>query len=373
MDVPFLAGFDDQLFGVAIAVEITSINFKQICAILVLYLLAVSLICPVSVSADENWGTFSVYFENDMFSGTDQHYTNGVKLSWISPDLTDYAKTDRLPKWSLSVIQHLPFINEPGLQRNVVLSVGQNMYTPSDIKHEALIEDDRPYAGWTYAGIGLHSKNQRRLDSMEIQAGIIGPDSFAEETQQWVHELRGLQRPNGWDNQVKNELGLAVVYERKWRFFSSDTLDTTGWDLIPHLGAALGNVYTYANAGVEARWGWNIPRDFGISLIRPAGESNAPVDSDDLRISLRRSFSLYVFIMADGRAVLRNIFLDGNTFAGSHDIDKTYFVTDLGAGAGLMLDRFKLCYTQVVRTKEFKKQKKNQVFGSITFSFTYRL
>ena len=26
---------------------------------------------------------FTVYFENDVFGGTDRHYTNGTKLSWI--------------------------------------------------------------------------------------------------------------------------------------------------------------------------------------------------------------------------------------------------------------------------------------------------
>jgi len=52
---------------------------------------------------------------------------------------------------------------------------------------------------------------------MEIQLGIVGPASFAEETQSLVHELLASQRPNGWDNQLKNEPGLAIIYERKLR------------------------------------------------------------------------------------------------------------------------------------------------------------
>jgi hypothetical protein len=31
---------------------------------------------------------FTFYLENDYFGGTDRHYTNGVKLSWLSRDLT---------------------------------------------------------------------------------------------------------------------------------------------------------------------------------------------------------------------------------------------------------------------------------------------
>jgi hypothetical protein len=80
----------------------------------------------------ERLGTFSLYFENDFFGGTDRYYTNGVKLSWISPDLSDYAESDRLPGWSLPYIRRMPFINEPGFARNIALSLGQNIYTPRD-------------------------------------------------------------------------------------------------------------------------------------------------------------------------------------------------------------------------------------------------
>lgn len=285
--------------------------------------------------------------------------------------MTGYAESGRLPDWSLPLIRRLPFINEPGLQRNVVLSIGQNMYTPGDTEAEVLLEDDRPYAGWTYFGIGLHSKNERRLDSMEIQLGMVGPASFAEQTQKLVHELIGSQRPNGWDNQINNEPGLAIIYERKWRLLHGGNVGKLGFDVIPHLGGALGNVYTYANAGMEARLGWNIPRDFGTSLIRPAGDSNAPLNAQDPRVSCDQRFGLYVFAAADGRAVLHNIFLDGNTFTDSHSVDKKYFVADIGAGVGLIIHRFKLCYTHVLRTKEFEGQEDDQVFVSITLSFTY--
>jgi lipid A 3-O-deacylase len=54
-----------------------------------------------SAEGDEKLGTFSLYFENDLFADTDQGYTNGIKLSWISPDLAGYAESGKLPDWSL--------------------------------------------------------------------------------------------------------------------------------------------------------------------------------------------------------------------------------------------------------------------------------
>jgi hypothetical protein len=50
-------------------------------------LIRTSLVLAASTSApafaagkDDAGGTFGLYFENDLFSGTDQHYTNGFKL-----------------------------------------------------------------------------------------------------------------------------------------------------------------------------------------------------------------------------------------------------------------------------------------------------
>jgi len=113
----------------------------------------------------------------------------------------------QLPDWSLPYVRWLPFINEPGFQRNVALSMGQNMYTPTDISREDLIEDDRPYAGWAYLGIAFHSKNERRLDTMEFQLGIVGPASGAEQAQKVVHRKIDNPRPKATLH-LRNSKGL---------------------------------------------------------------------------------------------------------------------------------------------------------------------
>lgn len=321
-------------------------------------------------SPGEAW-TFSLYFENDLFGGTDHNYTNGVKLSGISPDLSGYRESEEIPRWALPWIQKLPFINTPGLQRNLGLSIGQSMYTPQDTSRSSLVRDDRPYAGWTYLGVAFHSKDTSRLDTLEFQAGIVGPSSCADETQRMVHRLRGLEVPSGWDHQLHNEPGLALVYERKCRVLDKRRIGGPGLDAITHLGAALGNVSTYANAGIELRAGWNLPADFGDALIRPAGDTNAPVSARDPRLSGQDGFSLYAFGAISGRAVLHDIFLDGNTFKNSHSVDKEPLVADLSAGVCLVFGRFKLSYAQVIRTREFERQEKHHKFGSVTLSVSF--
>lgn len=335
---------------------------------LVLFLLLIMPWISADADAGSNPWTHTFYFENDLFNGTDSNYTNGVKYSIISPDLSPHAPDGKLPRRILEYVQALPLIAEstPNYTHKVEFSLGQNMYTPADISETELIVDDRPYAGWTYVSTAYHRKNEQTahfqsMDTIEIQLGIVGPESFAEESQKLVHEVRDLTRPNGWDNQLKNEPGLAIIYEHKWLFLPGKN-EQFGYTAMAHAGAALGNVYTYANAGAEFRIGWHIPRDFGVSLIRPAGST---------RLEIGSPFTGYLFGAVNGRAVARSIFLDGNTFTDSHSIDKKHFVADLAGGLAIGYKRVMLTWTQVYRTKQFNGQPDQHSFGSIALSFSF--
>jgi len=72
-----------------------------------------------------------------------------------------------------------------------------------------------------------------------------------------------------------------------------------------------------------------------------------------------------------GRLVFRDIFLDGNTFSDSHNVDGKLLVGDFVLGASLIYNKFKLSYAQVLRTRGFDRQNSGQNFGSISLSYTY--
>jgi lipid A 3-O-deacylase len=339
--------------------------------LLLALLLLASLLVPEGLLAAHNqdnpW-TQSIFFENDLFNGTDSNYTNGVKYSLISPDLSPHAEQGHFPRKVLELIHKIPFLRDSGPEysHKAEFSLGQSMYTPADISRSDLIRDDRPYAGWTYVGMAYHRKTAFEehidfLDSVEIQMGIVGPQSYAEETQTLVHELRNIDTAKGWDHQLKNEPGLVVAFERKW-LFSPDFAGLLKPDAIAHAGAAIGNVATYFNSGLELRYGWNLPRNFGASLIRPAGST---------RFSPDKNPSLYLFGAINGKYVLRDIFLDGNTFTDSHSIDKEHWVADLAAGVTVSYKNLMLTLTHVTRTKEFVGQDDSHNFGSLTLTFFY--
>lgn len=311
---------------------------------------------------------FTAYYENDIVTGTDEHYTSGLKFSWLSADLVDWGQSG----WRQRLIAWLPFINRPHGQKNFGFALGQNIYTPRDISARRPDPADRPYAGWTYAELAFVSKTPDVSDSVCIQFGLIGPASLAEDTQRAVHRWIGSPQARGWDAQLANEPGVNLIYERRWRMFARSLVRNLGVDLIPHSGLSLGNVQTYANAGGTVRLGLNLPSDFGVQLARPGSIGGTPADDLDPRVSLVHNFSVFGFGAIDGRAVARDVFLDGNTFRTSRSVDREKAVADISAGVGVIAGRWQFTYTQVWRTREFRTQtEKYNQYGSATLSRAY--
>lgn len=313
---------------------------------------------------------YNFYYENDLFAGTDNNYTSGAKFSWVSANLEDYIHDPCLPKW-VRQLNRISEIVQPGVfdTRNMVVSFGQEIYTPTDKYRSDLIVNDRPYAGWLYLGLAYNARNDKDMEVTEIDIGMVGPASLAKQSQDFIHRLRGIDRFQGWSNQLNNELGIQFVKERKTKVFNYSRSSGPKIDAITHYGYSLGNVKTYLNAGMEVRIGTYLPNDFGTSPIRPASDSNAPLP---MNVSHRLADGgIHAFVSVDGRAVARNIFLDGNTFSDSHSVSKRYFVGDVAAGIAWQWVGGKITYAQYLRSKEFRGQVKPQSYGSITLSLEY--
>jgi hypothetical protein len=306
---------------------------------------------------------FSFYFDNDLFYGTDRCYTGGGKIVWRTGDIKD-IKSKPLLRW-------MPFVKKPDFSHHLSFSVAENIFTPDDIERGDIILDDRPFAGHLYLGMGIHSTGIRRMDTIEFNLGIVGPHSYAEDIQRFVHTIMNARDPRGWKNQLKDELTLQLLFNRKWKLLSTENPHGFGFDLIPHCGGGFGNVYIYSNAGVQARIGWNIPDGFGTLIIRPGSDANIGFVNRNPNGPQGKKFGFHIFTVLDGQAVLRNIFLDGNTFKDSHSIEKKNFIADIMAGFGVKFGSLSISYAYVFWTKLFDNESQNHIFGSVNISFTY--
>ena len=330
-----------------------------------------------SATEDEQRSIYTFQVENDVFNrfGTsDRDYTSGVRIGWLSPAITE------MPQGIVAMTTIPTFLGEPAAHsviRRIAISAGQNIYTPENTYVSNPIYNDRPYAAWLYASFALQYTYKRhdtktgidepmRLDTLQLDAGVIGPAAGGEFVQNNFHRLIGVAPAYGWANQLHNEPTINLTFERRWRTGRAVLIENPKLevDFIPRAAVAVGNVATYASAGGTARIGKNLRDDFGPTRARPALPGSDAFIGDG-------SFGWYLFAGFDGQAVARNIFLDGNTDGFSQRVSHRPFVGEAQAGLAILWRGMRLSYTQILRTPEFFERDRITQFGSFNLTFRY--
>ncbi len=299
----------------------------------------------------------SFTLENDLFANLDRHYTSGVRLSYM-PSRT------AIPGWARWIAEGFPLFPE-SRELRVSYVIGQSLFTPREITLDPPDPNDRPYAGWLYGSVLVTAWNERQMDRLSLSLGIVGPAALGEETQSFVHRITGSDQPEGWDFQLENEPGIILSYDRQWRGLLEGEVLGLDYDARPHAGVALGNVFTYGAVGGMVRLGQRLPVDAGPPRIEPALPGTA------FFLPSEGTIDWYLFGGVEGRAVARNIFLDGNTFTDSPSVGRNVLVGDAQAGVAVTIGTVRLAYTHVFRTKEFEGQQDPDSFGSFSISVRF--
>ncbi len=300
-------------------------------------------------------GTFAFSLENDMFGGSDRYYTNGFQFAYRSPSADLPSPLD----W---FNQRLDWLMGPGTLR-WGWAFGQSIYTPQDTERVRPDPRDRPYAAYLYGALSLTRVSERSSNLFELQAGVVGPSALGEFVQNNYHDAINIPQTNGWHSQLKDEPAITALYERRWRV-PLGTIGGVEAEVIPAVSVSLGNVQTYGGFGAVARFGEGLDADYGPPRFRPALAGSTWIQP-------RQDLGWYVFAGLDGRAMARDIFLDGNIWRDSRSVDKRILVGDLQAGVALLWRGIRLSYTQVWRSEEFYGQSGLQSFGSLSASFRF--
>lgn len=309
-------------------------------------------------AAAQEAGEFQLFVENDAWANTDRYYTNGIKLGLGGRIKLLREQAEGLLHW-LSPMEGRP----GGGDMKFGLFAGQNLYTPKSIRIAAPQPDDRPWAAWLYLGAVAQRVVDRRMDTVEIDVGMVGPGAGGRQVQTEWHKLVDAPRPMGWANQLPNEVGVLASYLQKRRF-GSDT-----FDVVPHAGVTVGNVMTLARLGGIARFGSGMG-GFGPDSIEPGGAM-----LQNWRRREGAGDEAFVFVGLDHRLVARNIFLDGTMFRDSPSVDRHPHVYDLSAGASLRWRELRLSWTRIWRSEEFHTAAGGggrQRFDSINLGIEFR-
>jgi len=303
---------------------------------------------------------WNIQLDNDSFSSkkSDLYYTGGLQVTRLTKNNAIRWQQDLL-EWASG--------DKGFVDSSVEYSIGQKIFNPADTSLLQASPDDRPYAGWLYglAATSFLLEQTPRMDTyqfIEFSLGIVGPSSMAEEVQEWIHDILKVDHHLGWGSQLRDEPGIGLATIRKWilKLNSESGLQK---DVSPHLVMSLGNVYTYVGAGVMLRIGQNLGADIGPPGIRPGLQGSAAFSH------LKQSTAWYFFLAHESRLVLRNIFLDGNSFRDSPGVEKEIYVRDYQLGLACRYNGIRLAFSNVYRSREFEGQHESMQYGAISISY----
>lgn len=325
---------------------------------------------------------YRLLWENDTFqafNGSDRAYTNGIRFSSMSYSKDGTAVQPRV--WVRALTSSImPWVRENDPNNTASgWAIGQNMYTPSDITINPPDPTDRPYGGYLYFGllnsIKGHTLGIRDFHRFEVDVGVVGPPSLAEQSQKLVHAAIHANRPRGWDYQIPSRFAASIIYDWEIQVFGPDWNDENRGplqaELLFNVGTALGNVIADIHTGAMFRIGIDM---FPVwpSRIKPTFNNPTLGNSYDASSEPSRGWSavhlheFYLWASVNGKEWLGNVFIDEALPA----IKREYLVGDVAYGAVLgIFSRWELSYQQVFRSHEFRTQKENNSFGTVGVSY----
>ena len=158
-----------------------------------------------------------------------------------------------------------------------------------------------------------------------------------------------------------------LSYERYWKLSLLGD-NSFGIDVIPQVGATVGNVMTYGDVGGMLRIGKGLAADYGPVRVRPSLSGTDYFDEN----GLDGGHGWYFFVGTQGRAVGHNIFLDGNTFRDSRHVPKKDFVGDAEVGFSVLWSKsWRTDFMVATRSEEFVGQHGPDTIGSAALTFNW--
>lgn len=319
--------------------------------------------CPIHSTAANEAVTLTI--ENDVFTGSDNNYTNGIGLTWVSRDLKTYDEESAIRKWG-RFWSFLPFVSDEGSKTYASWSIVQEIHTPDDIQNPNPPMDDQPYAGILYVDSVLYARKERWAHTWQLKLGVAGPSSHADDVQREFHEAIDADEPVGWHTQLPDEPVINVSYTAAHLLAQGNVGKSTEWRIIPVATAGLGNYFTGVGLGIYGEVGWNLVDALGGTALR-SGLNAASTVGDGPVDGWSVSFSGGLV----GYGVAHYLPLDGTLFKDSRSVDSEPFIGMASFGISVRHREFVLSLATTYFSDTFKTQRERSEFGTLSLSWYY--
>jgi lipid A 3-O-deacylase len=205
---------------------------------------------------------------------------------------------------------------EAGARVLRTVSLEQTIHAPAYPATAANQPDDRPFAATLAVGLAVASAGERTRETLALRLGVVGPAALGEQVQNTLHELIGETAAAGWPWQVRAQ----PLLELDWSRLVRGDLPVAGLDWVGRAGVTLGTPITQAALGAMLR--------VGLPPAAP-GWPGEPAP-------LGRGGGWHLYAGVEGRAVARNVLIDGERYGGAaSQVTRETRGGDLFAGVSL--------------------------------------
>ncbi|HEY8780584.1 MAG TPA: lipid A deacylase LpxR family protein [Mucilaginibacter sp.] len=289
--------------------------------------------------------------DNDSYllQGSDRYYTDGIFIYY----------------------RHALIMKDNTKLANKVLGfeMGQKIFNPQSgsiyyngADQPSLI--DRPFAAYLYVGSTLNFlyKDESNL-KIGAQLGVIGPNAFGKQVQDFVHDNFGFYHPSGWEYQINNEfeLNLSAEYNK--------LLARASWiDVSLASYANLGNGFTGAGIGPLIRLGSFNQLFYSVS-------TQSTITRKDFTELLHKN-EIFFYYKPQFNYVAYDATIQGGLFDnhGGLEItkDKEPFIFSQQFGVAFTANRFVFDIAAVFHTRDDKEMVQTHQWGTVTGLYRFK-
>ncbi|GMO56068.1 MAG: hypothetical protein Ta2D_00210 [Rickettsiales bacterium] len=250
--------------------------------------------------------------ENDVMFDKDEYYTEGLQFTFFK---NDYS-----------------------------FGVGEQAFTPKNVKSTNLIENDRRYAGYSFLFFNKNTEDS----AIGATLGLTGDISEADWVQLKFHELIDVNTVKGWHNQMPNKVLFMLNAMKEWEVYKTDN-----FAIIPNIFVNVGTPITRAIPSIEFRVGKNVDTT-NINKINYPSLYKKIAD-----------YGYYFYVKAESDVILYNLFLTKS------DIKKNPVIYELNCGVVINYNKWYLKIYNMILTKEYKEQTKGQRISGANIGYLF--
>ncbi|WP_316738152.1 lipid A deacylase LpxR family protein [Pedobacter aquatilis] len=308
-----------------------------------LSLVAVFFFCTANAQSFKN--EFGFKTENDAYLATlnDRYYTNGLFI---------YFRRALNPSK----------LSESVEKKTYEISVGQKIFTPYWGQVAKKEDQDRPFAGYLYAGAAysiFYKKESLLKTSVEI--GTVGPNSLAQDAQEFLHKTVGFYTPAGWDYQIKNEIAvnLSANYSKLIIRSNDNIVDLSGSGY-----ANLGTTFSGVGASAVFRAG-------RLNQLFNSAYHNAVIG--EAKTKKLNNSEFFVYLKPQLNVVAYDATIQGSLFNNNSPLTFGIkpIVFEQQFGVNYSSQRFTIDFNVIFKTKEVKSAAKAQNYGGLSLYYRF--